>query len=342
MEHMPVSTFRSQSTYRIQAPIGDSIEIPVSVKDDTGVSFSIGQWTDLRAFYDREGYVVVRSLIPVSLCEHAYDAFQREVKPYKGFLYRQASANPERHVFAQQGFMLNSLLNIQDLRNDLFPKFRQGGLAILTHPNMRSAVATLLGEEGTLVQSMFFEGNPVTWAHQDTYYLDSAELGRMTAAWIAVEDINPGAGRFYVYPGSHRIEMPRNQGNFSIAFSHETYKTYVASLIRDRKLACRAPALGKGDVLFWNSRTIHGSLETTQPEASRCSFTAHYIPATTEFMQYQVREKALNLVAINSMKVHCPKDQNKVINRVLLNLETTFPKTYQFAKKSAIKILTRG
>ena len=26
----------------------------------------------------------------------------------------------------------------------------------------------------------------------------------MTAAWIALEDSPPGAGRFYVYPGSHR------------------------------------------------------------------------------------------------------------------------------------------
>jgi ectoine hydroxylase-related dioxygenase (phytanoyl-CoA dioxygenase family) len=46
------------------------------------------------------------------------------------------------------------------------------------------------------------KGNPETWAHQDTYCLDAEELGRMTAAWIALEDSHPGAGRFYVYPGS--------------------------------------------------------------------------------------------------------------------------------------------
>jgi hypothetical protein len=46
---------------------------------------------------------------------------------------------------------------------------------------------------GKLVQSMYFEGNPATWAHQDTYYLDSEHTGAMTAAWFAVEDIKPGA-----------------------------------------------------------------------------------------------------------------------------------------------------
>jgi phytanoyl-CoA hydroxylase len=34
----------------------------------------------------------------------------------------------------------------------------------------------------------------------------------MTAAWIAVEDIDEGAGRFFIYPGSHRIDLEKNSG----------------------------------------------------------------------------------------------------------------------------------
>jgi phytanoyl-CoA hydroxylase len=52
----------------------------------------------------------------------------------------------------------------------------------------------------------------------------------------------------------------------------------VLDLIERFKLECRAPALNKGDVLFWHSKTIHGSLETRQPEHSRSSFTAHWLP----------------------------------------------------------------
>jgi len=43
-------------------------------------------------------------------------------------------------------------------------------------------------------------------------YLDAEEIGRMTAAWVAVEDIAPDAGRFFVYPKSHlsrRLEIGR-------------------------------------------------------------------------------------------------------------------------------------
>ena len=59
---------------------------------------------------------------------------------------------------------------------------------------------------------MYFDGNPVTWPHQDIYYLDAEEIGRMTSAWVAVEDIAPDAGRFFVYPKSHlsrRMEIGR-------------------------------------------------------------------------------------------------------------------------------------
>jgi phytanoyl-CoA hydroxylase len=44
-----------------------------------------------------------------------------------------------------------------------------------------------------------------------------------------------------------------------------------------------APALKKGDVLFWNSRTVHGSLETTDERYSRKSLTAHYLPSDLTF-----------------------------------------------------------
>jgi ectoine hydroxylase-related dioxygenase (phytanoyl-CoA dioxygenase family) len=42
--------------------------------------------------------------------------------------------------------------------------------------------------------------------------------------------------------------------------------------------ACTIPQMSAGDVLFWNSRLIHGSLPGSDPTKSRLSLTAHYIP----------------------------------------------------------------
>lgn len=327
--------------FKIYAPNGREIEIPVKVNDADDPYLNL---TDeaARDYYDREGYVIFRNLIPAELCDRAVDSFEREVKPYQGYMYRQTtSGDPEKHIFTDYGYLLNSILNIQDLNIKTFPQFRENSLSILTHQKMYDAVKTILGEPGKLVQSMYFEGNPSTWAHQDTYYLDSTEIGRMAAAWIAVEDIQPGAGRFYIYPGSQKIDMTKNGGDFDIAFNHSKYKNLILNVIEKYGLECRAPAMRKGDVLFWSAKTIHGSLQTRQPELSRCSFTAHFIPESTDFLQFQSINKPLKLEKINSFQVHCPKNQNSWKNQIIFKIETTYPKTFKFLKRMAIKMLVK-
>jgi phytanoyl-CoA hydroxylase len=217
----------------------------------------------LRSYYEREGYVVVRGLIGPNECDHAQAIFEREVKPTDSFIYRQATANPERHVYTRYGYMLNSILNVQSLDPGRFPEFRKTGTSLITSNRLQAVLGVLFGEPGKLVQSMYFEGNPATWAHQDTYYLDSEHLGAMAAAWIAVDDIKPGAGRFYVYPKSHLYDIAKNRGEFDLGFNHARYKDHVKHVIEEQGFECRAPALSKGDVLFWNGKTIHGSLDTS-------------------------------------------------------------------------------
>jgi phytanoyl-CoA hydroxylase len=327
-------------SYGIQDPAGRRMQIPADMSEDFPY-FTIEQRDELQSYYRENGYVVIRNLFPRELCETARRAFESELKPFKGFIYRQATANPERNVFTSNGFVLNSILNIQSLDRRRFPAFCAAGLAILTHPNARSIARALLGEDGKLVQSMYFEGNPATWPHQDTYYLDAEEIGRMTAGWFAMEDISPGAGRFFVYPKSHLLDMAKNGGDFDVAFHHDRYKKLAVDVIRRRNLECRAPALGQGDALFWAAKTMHGSLETIEPRRSRCSFTGHYIPESSRLLQFQARFRGLNIAPINGMNVHRPKDLNRASRRAILGLETTFPNAFQTAKKLAIKLLTR-
>jgi phytanoyl-CoA hydroxylase len=326
-------------TYTIRDPLGRTLEIPETVDDDFAY-FTLADKEAIRAYYDKEGYVVVRGLIEPGECDRAHAAFEREVKSSRRFIYRQATANPERHVFTQHGYMLNSILNVQSLDPRLFPDFRKLGTDLITSSKLQAVLRILFDEPGKLVQSMYFEGNPATWPHQDTYYLDSEHIGAMTAAWFAVEDIKPGAGRFFVYPKSHLLDMAKNGGDFDIAFNHARYKDLVKRVIEEQGYECRAPALGKGDVLFWNGKTIHGSLDTTQPQFSRRSFTGHYIPDSHHFLLYQSLIKPLDLKSINGMHVHHPKDLASLKNRAILFVETSFPKSFQFVKRLMIKAVT--
>lgn len=331
----------TDNLFTIEAPTGEEIQIPVSVDESNDVYLHLKTDAEIRKYYDDNGYVIVRNLIPHELCDQARAYFEQEVKPYDGYIYRQASANPEKHKFTKSNFMVNSILNVQSVNKSLFPHFRESGIKILTDNKIKYILKVLMDDDPKLVQSMYFEGNPATWAHQDSYYLDSSELGRMVAAWVAVEDIQPGAGRFYVYPTSHKIDLQKNGGDFDVAFHHDRYKQLIKDIIKKFNLECKAPVLRKGDVFFWHGKTIHGSMVTAQPQYSRSSFTGHYIPEKTQFLQFQSVIKPMQLDKVNGINVNFPKDLNKFKNRVILKIETTFPKSFQFAKKVAIKMVTK-
>jgi phytanoyl-CoA hydroxylase len=325
--------------FQIASPTGETVSIPASREEDRPYFGKLDGAA--RVHLEEEGYVVLRGLVSTADCAAIREAFAEEVKSYPGFLYRQTTARAERNHLNEHGHVMNPLLNLQDLDPLRFGGLRRGALDAFTAPAMVAALRALFGEDPKLVQSMYFEGNSATWAHQDTYYLDSEHVGTMVAAWVALEDIHPGAGRFFVYAGSHRIDLAKNGGDFDIAFHHDRYKQLIVKLIRERRLELRAPALAAGDVLFWSAKTIHGSLATLGTTNTRQSLTAHYIPRSHRFLQLQSRIKPLALAEHNGILVHCPKDQQRLQNRVTLFVESRFPRPFYLAKRLAVKAATR-
>jgi phytanoyl-CoA hydroxylase len=325
--------------FDIHGPAGERLSIPVDRSEDQPY-FGVDALDEAHDYLLENGYTVIRGIVPRTMCEAANAAARGELARYKGYLYRQTTANPELHAFNDRGFLMNPIQNVQDVPSAALGRFRGATLDILTHENVQRVLDVFFAEPGKLVQSMYFQGNTATWAHQDTYYLDAEEIGTMVAGWFALEDIQPGAGRFFVYPRSHLIDMEKNGGDFDYAFHHERYKELVIDLIRRLGLQCAAPALGQGDVLFWNSKTIHGSLETRQPQHSRASLTAHYIPESARFLQFQSRIKPLKLREYNGMPVNHPKSLDSVSKRMILNIETSFPRSFRLAKKVAVKLVT--
>jgi phytanoyl-CoA hydroxylase len=323
----------------IPSATGDPVQIPHSPQEDREYFRALeGAAKD---YLHEEGYVVIRGLVDPDLCAGICRSFAEEVKTYPGFLYRQATARAERNQVNELGHVMNPLLNLQDLDRQRFGQLRSRALDALTSRSVVASLRGLFGESPKLVQSMYFEGNSATWAHQDTYYLDSERIGTMVAAWIALEDIDPGAGRFFVYPRSHLIDLRKNGGDFDIAFHHDRYKALIIDVIRKHGLQMRAPALQRGDVLFWSSKTIHGSLRTQGTTRTRQSLTAHYIPDSHRFLQLQSRLKPLSLSEHNGIRIHCPKDQARLQNRMTLLVESRLPGPFYLAKRLAVKAATR-
>ncbi|MBE9168013.1 phytanoyl-CoA dioxygenase family protein [Pleurocapsales cyanobacterium LEGE 06147] len=286
----------------------------------------------LKEFFDEEGYIVIRNAIPKSLCRAATNAFLTEVKPKVNYFFlRHESGTSERHVFTKEGFMKYPIMNIQDLRSKSFQSFRQQSLNLLTHDTIRRTIGVIFGTAGQLIHTMYFDGNQQTWAHRDSNYIDSEEIGSMVGVWVAAEDIHPGAGRFYVYPGSHRLQLPWEQADLELDPNGRNYKEGMKEYLKTSGLKRVAPALRQGDLLLWSSRVIHGSLETTDPRYSRRSFTAHYIPESHNFIWFHKYKGSKESILVNGVKVALHRDQTKWWLQMRYRIKQYFPGVVRLA-----------
>jgi phytanoyl-CoA hydroxylase len=327
---------------QLKTPRGLPVSVPESDLEDPSPKFGMSELADFAAYYAANGYAVLRGGIPEATCDGIRQLWNSEVKPSSRPIYRQANQRVERHTFNDQGWVMNPILNLQSVDPQAYPAFRKfAAERVLTAEGLICAFSKLFDEQPKIVQSMYFEGNSATWEHQDSYYLDSERVGSMAAAWIAVEDIAADAGRFFVCPGSHLIDLGRQNSRTNIADHHEEYIQGVVGKIRSLALEIRAPALKKGDVLFWNAWTIHGSLDSQSRSHSRSSITCHAIPSSHRFLQLQSRVLPLQLRVINGIEVHHPKDLRSPRNRAVFWVESKFPRVFYPLKRAAIRAMVR-
>lgn len=318
-------------------PRGLPVKVPENVSEDVSPRFDLGDRQAAKEYYEDNGYVVFGNLIAPEMCDRIRDLWDTEVKPFTGYMYRQTTARAEKHLKNENGWVMNPVLNLQSVDPSRFPDFRKYATErILADEHLRDALAALLGSAPKIVQSMYFEGNSETWEHQDSYYLDSETIGEMCGVWIAVEDIAPTAGRFFICPQSQRIRLTDHSLSNNIAENHDTYISSVVDEIRKRELEIRAPALRKGDVLFFNALTIHGSLKSQDAKNARSSITAHVIPEAKNLLQFQARVLKLKVDQLNGTSIFRPKDLASLRNKAVLFVESHFPTQFYWLKKKAI------
>jgi len=322
---------------KLKTPRGLPVDVPETASEDPSPKFTLDDAEGIAAYYEANGYVIVKGLYSTDCFQTIRGLWDSDVKPYRGFMYRQATAKAETHVFNENGWVMNPILNIQSLNPIHFGKFRNYVTNnVLTAERLGKAFRILLGDAPKIVQSMYFEGNSATWEHQDSYYLDSEKIGEMAAAWIAVEDIAATAGRFFICPGSHKLRLDDHSLYNNIAENHEAYIGSVVAKIKAEKLEIRAPVMNQGDVLFWNALTIHGSLDSQDTKHSRSSITCHAIPRSRKFLQMQTRVIDLKTTEINGTQVFRPKDLSSSRNKAIFMLESHFPKQFYWLKRQAI------
>lgn len=274
---------RRSTAKDVQGPDNAAEDVP---------SFRQADLHDAFQFYRQNGFVVIRKLIPEEYCTRVRTSFAAEVKPYAGRLPR-ISGNDEFNRFDERGFLLNALMNVQRKSTRGIPTYIADVFAVLTHKNLKDVLEAFFEHRVIRLTWNHFEANPVTLPHFDSYFwARDMAFGEVVGVWIALENIHRAAGRLYVYPRSHTVDMTEllassGQPAECISPKDSHYQRAIVEMVKSQGWTCTAPSLNAGDVLLWDSRTIHGSLVTTAPDHSRSSLTCHFSSRDGRFNKEQ-------------------------------------------------------
>jgi phytanoyl-CoA hydroxylase len=224
-------------------------------------------------YYVEHGYVIISNLNSAAVIDEFISEYEKFKKKSNFLINAQDTNRPEKLRINQEGFIENSIMDPLDIT--FAGKFSDKAKKVIINEGISKLLAIVTRVDVNVQwQSMFFDKSTGTVIHQDAYYLDSDPPGKLVGVWYALEDIELDAGCFYVCPKTHVLGK--------ILFAGQSHKDYVQSMLaytKENQISKVPCPLKKGDVLFWNSFTLHGSFENTNPKFSRKSFTAHFIPA---------------------------------------------------------------
>ena len=263
-------TSAAENLFRIRGPMADAIEIPIDPVPNA--ASDVTSPAEGRAHFDELGYVVLRGFLDPAFCETVVRTFGSVVRPWTGALPRYPTSEEEPSRYDARGRIENGLMGAHRWPDPALAAFTEM-IAELVGPEgaIARAAAIVAGEPVRLVDTFYWELNGNTTPHRDIDFLPSAE--RLVVMWMAFEDIAPGAGRLYVYPGSQREHVPLGMHNVT-----DDYSRISLDAARRCGVPCAAPAMRRGDVVAFDGGMVHGSLETCDTVSTRHSLAAHFAP----------------------------------------------------------------
>jgi ectoine hydroxylase-related dioxygenase (phytanoyl-CoA dioxygenase family) len=225
--------------------------------------------TDLRAAYDREGYLVVRD----ALAGDELAALRAEAaaicRGRRGTLAGTAPAADHetdddvlvRYLCIHHPHKVSALMH-----------------STLSHPAIVRVLTSVIGPNVKAMQSMLFikaSGKPGQAWHQDEHHIATRDRS-LLGAWIALDDATVENGCLWIIPGSHRpgILWP------AVETDDERFDCTDESFGFPYTAADEVPVeVTAGSIVFFHGYVLHRSLPNRAPSGYRRSLVNHYMSA---------------------------------------------------------------
>lgn len=283
----------------------------------------------LKEQYQKHGFVVVQNMIPADKISLFNKVYGDQIVQSANKFYRQNTNRYEINTLNAAGHVEQSFFDI--LGYQQFPEFKQTALGIFFDPLLMQLLDIVNGHvKHNLMQTALFDANTETAAHQDSWYADSVPHGHMIGAWIALEDIQKEAGRFYVLPGSQKLVFHDDK------VSHSDWMLRIAKHVDTHHDEIVVPTLKAGDVMLFNAGIIHGSMPTTDHQYSRKSIVGHYLPKGMTYGNYFTSKPWVQYQRYGEHQYYLKKPDYSLLGSALVGLRAHLhnkPKTMHLIRK---------
>jgi phytanoyl-CoA hydroxylase len=210
-----------------------------------------------QALFQRDGFVVIRGLLPpgdMAQLQENLDRYVREVVPEL----------PDADAFYDDRARPETLKQLQRMGQDSF--FESYG----RHARWVAAAETLLGEPAIAEQPEWFNKPPgtnhVTPPHQDNYYFCLTPPSVLTI-WLALDDVDAENGCLRYVAGSHKHGFRTHAKSKILGFSQGIIDYTADDFVREVAVTLRA-----GDAVVHHGMTIHRADANMSATRNRRSF----------------------------------------------------------------------
>lgn len=272
----------------------------------------LGKVEDPFEFYQEQDYIICRGATDLEKIDELVNFYEKFIVTSSQKYLRQ-SAQWESNEKTSSGGIKNTFLDPHCYEEGINGEFSDHIFQILSSSEIQKSLAKISGKtpDFKLFQTMFFDYT-TTAPHQDWIFLDSKPNGHLIAGWVALEDIYPESMRFYVYLNTHKFYPKAKYEEMVINEPHSIHVSFfkeINEFLESNTLEMYAPPLQKGDIFFWGSRIIHGSIEGTNPQLRRRSLAAHFVPEGFGFgnLTEEVKFNLKNKFGLN----YCEKEMDK-------------------------------
>lgn len=235
--------------------------------------------TDELDTYRRDGFLVVRELVPAD----ALDAAERGMERF--YAGDHDAPFPGRTRFDEYDWepAHGNVLR----KNDYTSRMVTDLATLATHPAIGAFAAALAGAHEIRLwhdqllykpAGLDTDAGKVGW-HTDRQYWATCSSEEMLTCWVPFHDVDATVGVVTFVPGSHTWSMPDG-----ISFFEKDMAGQEARLAGYGEVRFVSPELKRGDVTFHHCRTVHGSRPNLSDRPRR-SMAIHLQPGDNHWVE---------------------------------------------------------